>query len=78
MGNRIQPRHEFRPGAYGLEPGLYTFAMSGHGWELYHNSPTVTPPAPVNPRRRSTRPRQCQPSRPRSIRPRRCSPSRSP
>jgi hypothetical protein len=27
----------FGQGRYGLEPGLYTFSMSDHGWELYHS-----------------------------------------
>ena len=26
----------FGPARYGLEPGLYTFANTDHGWELYH------------------------------------------
>ena len=26
----------FGPARYGLEPGLYTFTNTDHGWELYH------------------------------------------
>jgi hypothetical protein len=26
----------FGPARYGLEPGLYTFTSTDHGWELYH------------------------------------------
>lgn len=41
---------------YGLEPGMYTFAHTDHGWELYHGevpqpSAAPTPPSlpPANP-----------------------------
>ena len=28
----------FGPARYGLEPGLYTFTNTDHGWELYHGA----------------------------------------
>ena len=41
---------------YGLQPGVYTFARTDHGWELYHGDfpptpATTSPPtaAPMNP-----------------------------
>ena len=41
----------FGEARYGLESGLYSFAKTDHGWELYHGAlaqPAVVP-APVNP-----------------------------
>jgi hypothetical protein len=41
----------FGHGRYGLEPGLYTFAMTDHGWELYHGDlvQSASPGASANP-----------------------------
>jgi hypothetical protein len=33
----------FGPARYGLEPGLYTFSSTDHGWELYHGE--IAPPS---------------------------------
>jgi hypothetical protein len=42
---------DFGEARYTLEPGEYSFALSEHGWELYHKFPTTNaatePPAPV-------------------------------
>jgi hypothetical protein len=48
----------FGSGRYGLEPGLYTFTSTEHGWELYHTAlpqpsvvqtPADAPPANPTP-----------------------------
>ena len=52
---------DFGEARYGLEPGVYSFAFTEHGWELYRKplvvqsdaaapaNPTPSNPTPANP-----------------------------
>ena len=54
----------FGQARYGLEPGVYVFGSSDHGWELYHK--TVEDSAPLGGPTNPTPPDAAPPTRRRS------------